>query len=94
MESREMLFGFITNGRFIFSTLRSSDDRVSSSGKIKQKIIEHSLKMQECHLDLSKILIDAGFVETKIGNVADNEEKPFTFDSKSNIIEFFSENKI
>jgi hypothetical protein len=88
MESKEMLIGFLTSEKFIFSTFRSNDSRVSRGNKYSAKLIEFNLAAQKCHLDLRKLLVDAGFHETKI-DLYNETEDYFKFDSKSDIIGFF-----
>ena len=82
MESKEMLIGFLASGKFIFSTFRSNDSRVSDNDKLNMKLIEFNLAIQKCHLNLKKLLLDAGFNES-------TEEDSFKFDSKADIIGFF-----
>ena len=45
MESKEMLIGFLTKGKFIFSTFRSNNSRVSGGNTYSKKIIEFNLAM-------------------------------------------------
>jgi hypothetical protein len=86
MESKEMLIGFVTKGRFIFSTFRSNDSRVSASNVSNKKLIQFNLEVQKCRLDLRKLLVDVGLKETQI---VWDENKPFTFETKSDLIGFF-----
>jgi hypothetical protein len=82
MESKEMLIGFLASGKFIFSTFRSNDSRVSDNDKLNMKLIEFNLAIQKCHLNLKKLLLDAGFNES-------TEEDSLKFDSKADMIGFF-----
>jgi hypothetical protein len=103
MESKELILGFLTQGRFIFTTFRSNDSIVSSGNDHNAKLIEFNLALQKCHLDLRKLLLDAGFSESKLpGKTAvfesaeksmavakQEQEEVFTFETKSDIISFF-----
>lgn len=90
MESTEMAVGFITSGRFIFTSLRSGNSRVSSGNKSSATLIKNTLQSQKCHLELKKILLDMGFSEDSNASMqTDQSSSVFTFDTKSDIIEFF-----
>ena len=84
MESKEMLIGFLTSGKFIFSAIRSNDSRVSHGNKYNKKVIEFNLALQKCHLDLRKLLVDVGLNEAMA-----ETDGSFRFDSKADLIEFF-----
>ena len=94
MESKEMLIGFVAEGKFIFSTFRSNDSRVSYGNKYNSKLIQFNLAAQKCHLDLRSLLVDAGFKETTADKDIseqknEKEELVYEFDSKADLINFF-----
>ena len=89
MESKEMLIGFITKGRFIFSTFRTNESRVARSNEYSKKLIHYNLVTQKCHLEVKKILKDLNLVDMSAGDNSIAKEQVFTFQSKSEIIEFF-----
>ncbi|CAF0714974.1 unnamed protein product [Brachionus calyciflorus] len=89
MESKEMLIGFVTEGKFIFSTFRSNDSRVSYGNKYNQKVIQFSLIAQKCHLKLRDILLDAGFKQSTSDQRETLDQELFEFNSKAELINFF-----
>lgn len=84
-EEKQSSVGFISEGKYYLMNLSSGSSRVSTNGEVTAKHIEYLAATKKCFLDLRKLLLDAGFVES------DNSDLNFDFRevSKDTILKLF-----